>query len=87
MHIKTQLNQLTVGFLRLLRQWEGRIAKLVSSTTELWTPTQIYPAWHSTIPTHPTQGSIPFTATQFLQAIPSLPMLFKVYDRIFVGPS
>ena len=22
----------------LLRQWKGRIAKLVSSTTELWTP-------------------------------------------------
>ena len=70
-HIKTQPSQSTVGFIRLLRQWKGRIAKLVSSTTELWTPSLDLSSLASTIPTHPTQGSIPFTATQSLR--PYLP--------------
>ena len=39
-HIKVQPRQYTVGFIRLLRKWKGRIAKLVSSTIELWTPLQ-----------------------------------------------
>ena len=42
---------------------EKRIAKLVSSTKELWTPTPNLSSLASIIPTHPTQGSIPFTAT------------------------
>ena len=42
--------------------------------------------WNSTIPTQPTQGSIPFTATQFLQAIPSLPVLFRVFIEDFPAP-
>ena len=29
----------TFGFIKLLRRWKGSIAKLVSSTTELGTPT------------------------------------------------
>ena len=28
------------GFIRLPRKWKGLFAKLVSSTIELWTPTQ-----------------------------------------------
>ena len=39
MHNTTHPNQPTVGFLKLLRQWKGRIVGLVSSTIELWTPT------------------------------------------------
>ena len=74
-HIKNQSNQPTVGFLRLLRQWKGRIAKLVSSTTELWTPTQDM-AWPPQFLHHPTQGSILFVATQLTQAIPSLLVFF-----------
>ena len=30
--------KLQFGFIRLLKSWKGLIAKLVSSTTELWTP-------------------------------------------------
>ena len=70
-NIKVHPSQSTIGFIRLLRQWKERIAKLVSSTTELWTPTQDLSSLASTIPTHPTQGSIPFTATQSLR--PYLP--------------
>ena len=41
---KTQPNQPTVGLIRLLRKWKGRISRLVSSTPELRTPT-LYLAW------------------------------------------
>ena len=52
---KSSQAKTTFWFIRFLKRWNGWIAKLVSSTTELWTPT------------HPTQGSIPFSATQSLR--------------------
>ena len=84
-HIKNQSNQPIVGFLILLRKWKGRISKLVSSTTEPWTPTQDL-AWPPQYLHHPTQGSIPFTATQFPQVVPSLIILFEVCKKGFPTP-
>ena len=52
-----QQSQSMFRFIRLLRQWTGRIAKLVSSFTELRTPPQDLSGLASTIPTHPTQVS------------------------------
>ena len=79
-HTKVQPSQSKVGFIKLLRQWKGCISKLVSSTTELWTPAQDLSSLASTIPTHPTQGSIPFTATQSL--MPILP--FQCSSRVSI---
>ena len=75
-HTKVQLSQSTVGFIRMLRQWKGRISKLVRSNIHPWTPTQYLSSLDSKIPTHPTQGSIPFTATQSLR--PYLPFQFSL---------
>ena len=55
------------GFIGLLRQWAGRTAKLVSSSTELRTPSQDLSGLASPLPTHPTQGSVPFSAQQSLR--------------------
>ena len=87
-YIKTQSNQPTVGFLRLLSPWNGRIVGLVCSTIELRTPSQDL-TWPPQLLHHPTQGSIPFTATQFPQAIPSLLVFFRVRRKDFstlLGP-
>ena len=65
-HTKVQPSKSTIGFIKLLRQWKGRIAKIVSSNTQLWIPLQDLSSLVSTIPTNMTQGSIPFTATQSL---------------------
>ena len=70
-HTKVQPSQSTVGVYQDAKKWKGRISKLVSSTIELWTPLLDLSSLVSTIPTHPTQGSIPFTATQSLR--PYLP--------------
>ena len=67
------------------KKWKGIIAKLVSSTIELWEPTQDL-AWPPQYLHHPTQGSIPFIATQFPQAIHSLPVVFRVYRKDFPAP-
>ena len=60
--ILTAKTTFAVGFIRLLRQWAGRTAKLVSSSTELRTPSQGLSNLDSPLPTHPTQGSVPFSA-------------------------
>ena len=65
-HIKVQPSQSTVGFIMLPRQWEGIIANIVSSNTYIWKPTQYLSILASTIPTHPMQEIITFTATQSL---------------------
>ena len=57
---------LQVGFVRLLRQWTRRAAKLVSSSIELRTPSQDLCGLTTTWSTHPTQGSVPFSAPQSL---------------------
>ena len=64
-HIKTQSNQHTSRFFILLRQWKGRISKLVSSTWELWTPTQDL-AWPPRYLTTQNKEMIPFAATRSL---------------------
>ena len=56
-----------VGFIRILRKLEGRNTKLVSSSTELRTPSQDLSVLASPLPTHPTQGSVPFSAQQSLR--------------------
>ena len=53
------------GFHRLLRQWKGRMANLVAHSRARDTSTRsICPRIHITCT--PTQGSIPFSATQSL---------------------
>ena len=53
---------LPVEFIRPLRQWERRTAKIVSSSIELITPSQNLYGLASPLYTHPTQGSVPFSS-------------------------
>ena len=62
-----------IGFIRLLRQSAGITAKLVSSSTKLRTPSQDLSSMDSPLPTHPTQGSVPFSTPQSLR----LPLPFQ----------
>ena len=67
-----------VGFIRLLRQWAGRTVKLVSSSTELRTPSQdLYGLAFPTTYT-PNTRKCPLLYSTVPQATPSLPMLFRM---------
>ena len=65
---------LQVGFIRLLRQWTGRTAKLVSSSTKLRTPSQDLSSldFHNTYTPNTRKYSLLCYTTP--QAIPSLPV-------------
>ena len=61
-----QPSQSMFGFIRLLRQWKGRMAKLVAhSRARETSKISICPGIHITCT--PTQGSIPFSITQSLK--------------------
>ena len=70
------------GFVRILRKCVGITANIVSSSTELRTPSQDLSVLASLWPTHPTQGSIPFTATQSLGPYLPFQCLQGVHRRI-----
>jgi hypothetical protein len=75
---QNQPSQSAVGFIRLLGDGKGRIAKLVSSTTELWVPLQDLSSLvpHNAYTPDSRKYSLHYYTVP--QAIPSNSVLFKV---------
>ena len=75
-HNKTQPIQYTIGFIRLLRQWKGRMTKLVAHSRAKDTSTRsIWPGIHITY--IPNIRKHPLLCSIVPRDMPFLPVLFR----------
>ena len=78
--IRLSANPISFGFIKLIRQWKGRMAKLLAHSRSRDTSTRSI--WHDIHNTYtPNTRKHPLLCSIVPQAIPSLPVLFRVWKE------